>query len=162
MTDDFCPGERYRLGFVLGKSGFDRDDWTGLVVQLVQPVEGGLWRCRRSATEMVVFSEERLRASARVLDEPRVYVDALLDHGWRLGPSCHLIGETEDELHRFAVRCGLHRRWFQAPPGASFPHYDLTESRRKIAVALGAVELDRKTFVEKMRELRSGLGLKEK
>lgn len=84
-----------------------------------------------------------------------VYVDGLVNHGWRLGPSCHLIGETEGELHRLAARCGLQRRWFQAPPRASFPHYDLTESRRRIAVELGAVELERKAFVEKMREIRA-------
>lgn len=154
MTDDFRPGERYRLGFVLGKGGFGRDAWTGLVVELQELVGDGLWRCKWGGGEALVLSEDRLRASAHVLDEPRVYVDGLLDHGWRLGPSCHLIGETEAELHRFAARCGLHRRWFQTLPRVSFPHYDLTESRRKIAVALGAVELERCAFVEKMREIR--------
>lgn len=87
-----------------------------------------------------------------------VYVDPARDWGWRLGRSCHLIGDSEDELHPFAARCGLHRRWFQEPPKASFPHYDLTESRRRRAVELGAVELEWTAFVDKMREIRRKVG----
>lgn len=81
-----------------------------------------------------------------------VYVDSLVDHGWELGPSCHLVGDTLDELHAFAVRIGMKRAWFQAY--ASTPHYDLTRKRRKAAVEAGAVELERRAFAEKLRELR--------
>ena len=44
----------------------------------------------------------------------------------------------------------------KAPPKASFPHYDLTASRRAAAIAAGAVELDRRAFVMRIRELRAG------
>lgn len=81
-----------------------------------------------------------------------VYVDSLVDHGWELGPSCHLIGDGAEELHAFAERIGLKRAWFQAY--ASTPHYDLTRKRRKAAVAAGAIELERRAFVDKLRELR--------
>jgi hypothetical protein len=80
------------------------------------------------------------------------YVDELRDYGWRLGPSCHLIADTLDELHEFAARVGMKRAWFQ--DAASAPHYDLVASRRKRAVTLGAIELDRRAFVMKCRELR--------
>ncbi len=50
--------------------------------------------------------------------------------------SCHLMADTEDELHAFAARLGLRRAWFQP---LSSPHYDLTASKRARALELGAV-----------------------
>ncbi len=81
-----------------------------------------------------------------------VYVDALRDYGWRLGKSCHLVADSDDELHAFAARVGMKRAWFQPK---STPHYDLTASRRAKAVALGAVELDRSGFVALIRRKRA-------
>jgi hypothetical protein len=81
-----------------------------------------------------------------------VYVDRLFDWGWRLGPSCHLIADTEAELHALAGRIGLLRRWYQGR--ASTPHYDLTASRRVLAIQAGAIELDRDPYIDKVRELR--------
>ncbi|WP_439627518.1 DUF4031 domain-containing protein [Gemmata sp.] len=80
------------------------------------------------------------------------YVDPLRDWGWRLGPSCHLIADTLDELHAFALRLALRPAWFQG--GSRHPHYDLTAKRRAEAVRLGAVELDARSFVAKARSLR--------
>lgn len=51
--------------------------------------------------------------------------------------SCHLTADTEEELHAFAARLGLRRAWFQAK--STTPHYDLTESKRELALKLGAV-----------------------
>lgn len=85
-----------------------------------------------------------------------VFIDPLMQHGWRLGPSCHLWADTEAELHAFAARVGLRRAWFQSAPrpgGWVFPHYDLTASRRRLAVRLGAVECDRREAVESWRRL---------
>lgn len=45
-----------------------------------------------------------------------------------------------------ATAIGMRREWYQSPAGpmrASFPHYDVSLSRRKVAVKLGAVEVDR-------------------
>jgi hypothetical protein len=88
------------------------------------------------------------------------YVDTIVDHGWKLRgryvPSCHLIADTLEELHAMACAIGMKREWFQAPPKASFPHYDLTASRRLEALKRGAIALDRRAFVGKMRELRKG------
>jgi hypothetical protein len=74
-----------------------------------------------------------------------VWVDELVDYGWRLGPSCHLLADTRDELHDFAGRLGLRRSWFQDKP--RLWHYDLTAGRRVAAVALGAIEMDRRASV---------------
>lgn len=52
--------------------------------------------------------------------------------------SCHLTTDgTVDELHAFAARLGLRRSWFQHNPLA--PHYDLVQSKRELALELGAV-----------------------
>ena len=65
-----------------------------------------------------------------------VYIDKLRNWGWRLGPSCHLIADTNEELHAFAAEIGLKRQWFQAK--ASGPHYDLTAWRRAAVAAVEA------------------------
>lgn len=93
----------------------------------------------------------------RIVDGDAVtaYVDRLVDYGWRLGPSCHLIADTDEELHAIAARIGMRRAWHQAPPKHSTSHYDLTASRRAAAIRVGAVELDRNAFVAVIRRLRA-------
>ncbi|HEX6279980.1 MAG TPA: DUF4031 domain-containing protein [Pyrinomonadaceae bacterium] len=80
-----------------------------------------------------------------------VYVDGLRDYGWRHGPSCHLIGDSVEELIEFALGMGLRREWFQAN---STPHFDLTADGRRLAVELGAIELTNRQLIGKIRELR--------
>lgn len=89
-----------------------------------------------------------------------VYVDPLVTHGWRFRgvptKSCHMLTDGPlEELHAMAEAIGLKRAWFQEAPPASFPHYDLTPSRRAAAVAAGAVELDRRGLVDLLRKLRA-------
>lgn len=83
-----------------------------------------------------------------------VYVDSLMERGWVLGKSCHMIADSLPELHALAKAIGLKEHWFQE---RSTPHYDLTESRRARAVAAGAIELERRAFVKKLRALRAFL-----
>lgn len=80
-----------------------------------------------------------------------VYVDNLRDYGWRHGPSCHLIADSVDELIRFAVAMGLREEWFQPK---STPHFDLTADGRALAVENGAIELNNRELIKKVRELR--------
>lgn len=56
-----------------------------------------------------------------------------------------------DELMGFAVGMGLRPEWFQAK---STPHFDLTVEGRKAAVEHGAIELDQRELIAKIRELR--------
>ena len=42
----------------------------------------------------------------------------------------HLTADSLAELHAMARRIGMQRRWFQAPPIASYPHYDIPEDKR--------------------------------
>lgn len=86
-----------------------------------------------------------------------VYVDELFDYGWKLGPSCHLVADTEEELHEFALSLGMKRDWFQcSKPKAGLPHYDLTARRRMQAIKKGAIALNRNQFVEMVRKRRNG------
>ncbi|RYZ63047.1 MAG: DUF4031 domain-containing protein [Chitinophagaceae bacterium] len=85
------------------------------------------------------------------------YVDMLIDYGWRLGPSCHLLADTEEELHEMAAKIGMKRSWFQVGGKAEMPHYDLVASRRKRAVALGAIEINRKQLCEKLAQWRQSI-----
>ncbi len=80
-----------------------------------------------------------------------VYVDIARDLGSRvprrlavrLGTVwCHMFADTEDELHAMAAKIGLRREWFQPYPAHRLPHYDLVPSRRREAVAAGAIEFD--------------------
>lgn len=45
----------------------------------------------------------------------------------------------DEELHAFAARIGLRRSWFQDDPDPLFRHYDVTDTKRRAAIAAGAV-----------------------
>ena len=66
-------------------------------------------------------------------------------HPFRGYIMCHMTADTLDELHDMADRIGMERRWFQVPPKASHPHYDIPESKRAKALALGAHEVCQRT-----------------
>lgn len=51
------------------------------------------------------------------------------------------------ELHELAKKIGLKPLWFQDHPRV--PHYDLVSSRRRLAVAQGAVEVTSKELFER-------------
>ena len=65
----------------------------------------------------------------------------------------HMIADTLEELHAMADQVGLRRKWFQVH--ASFPHYDLCQAKRALALQAGAVEVDRRGLVRTMRRLRA-------
>lgn len=74
-----------------------------------------------------------------------VYVDPLVQWGtvtspkcFRTAPSCHMYADTLEQLHQMAAQIGMRRAWFQDDP--RLPYYDLVASRRKSAVARGAIE----------------------
>lgn len=81
-----------------------------------------------------------------------VYVDPLMDFGWKLRgkpvQNCHMFTDELDlsALHSLAAKVGMKLAWFQN--SSSAPHYDLTPSRREIAVMFGAVEVDRNLSCE--------------
>jgi Protein of unknown function (DUF4031) len=82
-----------------------------------------------------------------------VYVDdAIWD--WQGRKWCHLLADDIDELHRFALKLGVHRTSYQGPPKTAAPHYDLTAFERSRAIALGAIACDRAAIVAVYRQVR--------
>lgn len=73
-----------------------------------------------------------------------VYVDRAR-YPFRGYVMCHMVADSLDELHWMAEKIGMERRWFQRPPKASHPHYDISQDRRRLALALGAQEVCART-----------------
>jgi hypothetical protein len=80
-----------------------------------------------------------------------VYVDCERNGFGRM-VMCHMFADTLGELHDMAAAIGMDRAWFQP---LSFPHYDVSLSRRAIALAKGAVEVDRRTGYEIRKRIRA-------
>lgn len=68
-----------------------------------------------------------------------VYVDDMRAPFGRM-VMCHMVADTEAELHAMADRIGVARRWYQYPH-SRWPHYDIALSKRALAVAAGAIEI---------------------
>ncbi|MEM9517283.1 MAG: DUF4031 domain-containing protein [Actinomycetota bacterium] len=75
---------------------------------------------------------------AILIDEPRWW--------WRGRRWCHLVSDVSyDELHDFAAELGIPRRVFQGD------HYDIPEEHRDEVVAAGAVEVESRELVRRLR-----------
>lgn len=62
----------------------------------------------------------------------------------------HMASDNYDdltELHTMAERLGLKLAWFQNHP--THPHYDITPTKRQLAIAYGAIPVDAITLVKK-------------
>lgn len=68
-----------------------------------------------------------------------VYVDDM-KAGFGRMIMCHMIADTDEELHAMADRIGVARKWFQKP-GTATRHYDIALSKRALAVQAGAMEI---------------------
>ncbi|WP_026986530.1 DUF4031 domain-containing protein [Fodinicurvata fenggangensis] len=71
-----------------------------------------------------------------------VYVDDVAIPYGRM-KMCHMWADSREELLAMADRIGVARRWLQQPPKASWVHFDISQSKRAMAVQDGAVECDR-------------------
>lgn len=82
-----------------------------------------------------------------------VYVDQPIwrwaGHKW-----CHMLADSEEELHRFASAIGVHRLLYQGPPKTSAPHYDITGLERARALKLGAIACNREEIVAVFRRVK--------
>ncbi len=66
---------------------------------------------------------------------------------------CHMVGDNTEELHEMAQALGL-RRYFQ--DRGRYPHYDISRSKRRVAVGLGAVEVDERQIIRVVRSVPDG------
>ena len=86
-----------------------------------------------------------------------IYVDGARNGFGRM-VMCHMLADTPAELHAMASRIGMKRSWYQSPAvKASFPHYDLSLSRRKLAIDNGAREITRQELADHMRRVKADM-----
>lgn len=69
-----------------------------------------------------------------------VYVDDM-KAGYGRMKMCHMVADSDDELHAMADLIGVARRWWQSPEKTSGSHYDIALSKRALALAAGAVPI---------------------
>lgn len=62
----------------------------------------------------------------------------------------HMAADTLEELHGMADAVGLQRRWFQA---GHLPHYDLCQSKKRLAIKQGAVSVTTKELIAVIRKM---------
>ena len=58
---------------------------------------------------------------------------------------CHMVADSIEELHEMADNINLSRRHFQS---ARLPHYDISKSKKAIAIRFGAIEVNEYKIVE--------------
>lgn len=63
-----------------------------------------------------------------------VYVDNMKAKFGRM-IMCHMIADAEAELHAMADKIGIARKWYQGD------HYDISLSKRSLAISFGAIEV---------------------
>ena len=72
-----------------------------------------------------------------------VYVDDMHKHPMgRFGrmKMCHMMADSTEELLRMADTIGVQRKWIQKP-GTPDEHFDISTSKRGLAVIAGAQEI---------------------
>ena len=77
-----------------------------------------------------------------------VYVDDMRAPYGRM-IMCHMIADTVDELLRMADFIGVRRKWLQTK--GRITHFDVCRAKKRLAIEAGAIELDRREYVRKMR-----------
>src|SRR5262249_5569059 len=112
----------------------------------------------RAPREAAVTSLCRAAGAANSGPGMSVYVDDAI-WNWQGLKWAHLLAADTDELHRVALRLGVHRASYHGPPRTPVPHYDVTSYERRRAIAQGAIACTREEIVIVLRRLRStGVG----
>jgi len=81
-----------------------------------------------------------------------IYVDNanIPFHGMKM---CHMYSDKSTmELHGFAFIIGLKVEWFH---NGSFPHYDVSLSKKKLAKKSGAIEVDYLKDADKIKRIKN-------
>ncbi|HEC66154.1 MAG TPA: DUF4031 domain-containing protein [bacterium] len=73
-----------------------------------------------------------------------VYVDNM-KAPYRRMLMCHMAADTVEELHEMADHIGIQRKWFQNKP--RFPHYDICQTKKALAIGAGAIAITQKELV---------------
>jgi hypothetical protein len=74
-----------------------------------------------------------------------VYVDRM-SAPFRRMRMCHMLADTHEELIVMADRLGVDSKWIQKA-GTPEEHFDICLSKRKLALAAGAIEISTRDMV---------------
>lgn len=85
------------------------------------------------------------------VDDFNIQADVLNGSGTIRGIWCHMTADTHEELIIMAGKIGLKRSWIQKE-GTWQEHFDVTLSKRKLAVLDGAIEVSFRENVMTMME----------
>lgn len=83
-----------------------------------------------------------------------VYVDNMRS-GYRQMVMCHMLADSDTELHTMADQIGIKRQWYQGD------HYDICLAKRTLALKAGAIEITARQAAAMRRRRREtgSLGL---
>lgn len=62
---------------------------------------------------------------------------------------CHMIADTKQELLEMVDKIGVNRKWIQKEDTYT-EHFDICQSKKKLAIQMGAKEISNKDLVRKM------------
>jgi allophanate hydrolase subunit 1 len=68
---------------------------------------------------------------------------------------CHMMADTTKELFEMAHKIRVQRKWIQKP-GTVYEHFDICQSKRKLAVRFGAKEISQKDLAKIIRGRHRG------
>lgn len=88
-----------------------------------------------------------------------VYVDTMRAAYGRM-IMCHMVADTDAELHAMADRIGVARHWHQKA-GTPSSHYDICLSMRAKAVSAGAKEIGRAELAAILKRKRLDAATKD-
>jgi hypothetical protein len=69
---------------------------------------------------------------------------------------CHMTADSDEELHAMAARIGMKPEWHQKA-GTYKSHYDISLSKRKLALHFGAKEINRTQLGQMLKQKREAL-----
>jgi hypothetical protein len=106
-----------------------------------------------SIQELAGFQRSQL-SGARGLDSGyfgpmTVYVDTM-QAPFKGMLMCHMIADSEEELHAMAAAIGMQRKWYQRD------HYDISMERKHLAIEKGAREIGRRELAALVFLFRAG------
>ncbi len=84
-----------------------------------------------------------------------VYVDDMKASYGRM-KMCHMVADTTKELLAMADKIGVDRKWLQYP-GTYREHFDISLSKRALAVQHGAIEITMRQLGARNLERRRAL-----
>ena len=67
---------------------------------------------------------------------------------------CHMLADTEEELHEMAAKIGINKKWHQYP-GTYKSHYDISLTKKDLAIKNGAILVNRRFIANLLKQRKN-------